>query len=114
MNSDSSDKVNLPGEAPRPAVDLNVSDRSQRPEVPVFNCLVYVSKDAAGEVRARVANLPGIAAAAASEREALGKIVSAFKQQIGELLRSETKIPWMDPPSTPEPGEQSRRIAVHL
>jgi hypothetical protein len=114
MNSDPSGKQNLPEEARRHGVDLNVSDHAKPADVPVFNCIVYVSADAGGGVRARVANLPGLGCTAASEREALAKIVPAFKQRIGELMRSETQIPWIDPPNLAEAGEQKRFIPVHL
>src|SRR6476660_4002610 len=46
MNSDPSGKQNLPGKARRQGVDLNVSDPSKPADVPVFNCIVYVSADA--------------------------------------------------------------------
>jgi len=114
MNSDPSGKENLPGMAPRQEVDLNVGAHSKRADVPVFNCIVYVSQQAGGGVRARVANLPGLECTAASEREALGKIVPAFKQRVGEQMRGETPIPWIDPPNPAEAGEQVRFIPVHL
>jgi len=81
--------------------------------IPVFDCIVYVSSDPGG-IRARVANLPGLTATAATERQALAKIVPAFKQQIAELMQNQTPIPWIDPPSPPEAGEQKRLIPVHL
>ena len=114
MNSDPSDKEELPETAGRDDVDLNVSDRAQRVDVPVFNCIVYVSPAAGGGVRARFANLPGLEVTAASEREALGKIVPAFKRRIVELMQSKTQIPWIDPPAAAEAGEQTRFIPVHL
>ena len=114
MSSNPSDKENLPDIAPRQDVDANVSDHIKPPEVPVFNCLVYVSPAAGGGVRARVANLPGFECTAASEREALRQIVLAFKRQIGELMQSETQIPWIEPPTPAEAGEQMRFIPVHL
>jgi hypothetical protein len=114
MNVDTSGQENRPGIAPPLDADLNVSGRSQPVAVPVFNCMVYVSKDAAGGVRARVANLPGLEFTAGSEREALGKIVPAFKQRVVELLASKTQIPWIEPPAAAETGEQRRLIAVHL
>ncbi len=93
---------------------MNASDRLKPAEVPVFNCIVYVSPAAGGGVRARVANLSGLECTAASEREALGKIVPAFKQRIVELMRGETPIPWIEPPAPAEAGEQRRFIPVHL
>jgi hypothetical protein len=95
-------------------VQPGVSHRPPPADVPVFNCLVYVLRAADGTVRARVANLPGIEVTAASEREALGKAVLAFKQRIGELLGGAAAIPWIEPPVPAEPGEQQRFIPVHL
>jgi hypothetical protein len=114
MNPDLPGKENLPEPARRHDADLNVSGHSKPADVPVFNCIVYVSPDAGGGVRARVANLPGLECTAASEREALGKIVPAFKRRVGEQMRSETQIPWIDPPTPAEAGEQIRFIPVHL
>ena len=116
MNSDPSDKPRRP-EAPSQQdtdLDLNVSGHSQPVQVPVFSCLVYIAPDAGGGVRARVANLPGLECTAGSERAALGKIVPAFKQRIAELMSTGTPIPWIDPPTPAEAGEQTRFIPVHL
>ena len=87
---------------------------SKPADVPVFDCIAYVSPDADGGVRARVANLPGLECTAASEREALGKLVAAFKQRVSELTQSETPIPWIDPPAPAESEEMQRFIPVHL
>ena len=86
----------------------------QSEQVPVFNCIVYVSPSADGGVRARVANLPGIECSGANEREALGKVVAAFKQRASELLQSGNPIPWIEPPFAVKAGEQQRFIPVHL
>lgn len=83
-------------------------------DVPVFSCVVYVSKNAAGGVHARVANLAGFESDAASEREALSKLVPAFKQRVAELTASKSDIPWIEPPSTKADNEQVRLIPVHL
>jgi hypothetical protein len=114
MNYNPSDHENSPSIPHRHDVDVNVSDHLKRAQVPVFNCLVYVSPAVGGGVRARVANLPGFECTAASEREALRQIVSAFKRQIGALTQSETQIPWIEPPNPAEAGEQMRFIPVHL
>ena len=82
--------------------------------VPVFNCLVYVLPNAAGGMRARVANLAGIEFSADTERAALGQIVAAFKKRVGELVQSGVPIPWIEPPVPIEAGEQKRFIPVHL
>ena len=83
-------------------------------DVPVFSCIAYVSPETDGGVRVRVANLMGLECTAASEREALGKIVSAFKMCVAEQIRNETPIPWIEPPSPAQEGEQIRYIPVHL
>ena len=105
MNSDTSG---------RDDAGLSASNRSKPIDVPVFNCIVYISLNSDGGVSARVANLPGLSCTAASEREALSKIVPAFKQRVSELMRSETPIPWIEPPTPAEPEEQTRHIPVHL
>lgn len=83
-------------------------------QIPVFNCLVYVSKDGDAGVRARVGNLADLEATAPSEREALAKIVTAFKQRVAQLTQDETPIPWIDPPLPVQPNEQQRFVPVHL
>jgi predicted RNase H-like HicB family nuclease len=86
----------------------------QSEQVPVFNCIVYVSPSADGGMRARVANLPGIERTGPTEREALSKVVGAFKQCVSELLQSDTPIPWIEPIATAKLGELQRFIPVHL
>ena len=82
--------------------------------VPVFNCVVHVLRDASGNVSARVANLPNLVCTGATERDALAKIVKEFKQYLKQLADTGTAIPWVDPPSPKEASEQSRFIPVHL
>ena len=94
--------------------ELNVSADSAPPAVPVFNCIVYLARTDEGQVRARVANLARFECTAASERDALAKLVPAFKQRLAELHQSAGDIPWIDPPLAAEPGEQTRYIPVHL
>ncbi|HEY5312328.1 MAG TPA: hypothetical protein VIK18_07400 [Pirellulales bacterium] len=93
--------------------DPQASEHLKPGDVPVFSCIVYVSRTEGG-VRARAANLPELECTAASEREALAKVVAAFKQRVGELLRSGAAIPWVEPPAAAEAGEQRRLLAVHL
>jgi hypothetical protein len=115
MKSDPFSKQNLQGKMQQhEGVEPNAGDHSKPADVPVFSCIVYLSRDAGGGVLARVANLPGLGCTAASEREALGKIVSAFKQRVGELMHGEAQIPWIEPPTPAEPWEQKRFIPVHL
>ena len=102
--------------SPRGARDgkLDVSAASTPLEVPVFNCVVYIATVADGGVRARVANLADLRCEAGSEREALGKIVPAFKKRVAELTESGTPIPWIEPPEPAQAEEQTRLIPVHL
>ncbi len=81
---------------------------------PVFNCIVHVLRDSSGNVCARVANLPNIVCTASTERVVLTKIVSEFKQVVKELSEKGSAIPWIDPPSSKGPNEQTRFIPVHL
>jgi len=94
----------------RPPLDLNPIHTT----VPVFNCIVHVSRNEDGGVGARVANLPNIACTATSERDALARIVKEFKQAVKQFSEQGVPIPWIDPPSQKEPNEQSRLIPVHL
>lgn len=82
--------------------------------IPVFNCIVHVLRDSDGTVSARVANLPGIVCRASTERDVLSKIVKEFKQMVKELSEKGSAIPWIDPPSSKGPNEQTRFIPVHL
>jgi len=115
MNSDPPGKQQRLDDMRRHAgAELNVSDRSKPLDVPVFSCVVYVSSLAEGGVRARVANLPGLEETGTSEREALSKIVAAFKRRVSELIQREAPIPWIEPPSSRKPEEKERLIPVHL
>jgi hypothetical protein len=84
-----------------------------RPDVPVFNCIVYIQKTPRG-VHLHVANLAGIDCDAANEREGLAKIVSQFKQHTSEFHAESSTIPWIDPVPPPRSDEQTRFIPVHL
>jgi hypothetical protein len=82
--------------------------------VPVFNCLIYVTRLPSNEVRAQVVNLAGFECIEPSERQALTKLVAAFKAHIRDLVQSQAEIPWIELVRPLEPGEQQRYIAVHL
>ncbi len=97
-------------EQPQPSKSLPTVSAN----VPVFNCVVHVLRDASGNVSARVANLPDLVCTGSTERDALAKIVREFKLYLKQLADSGTAIPWVDPPSPREPNEQSRFIPVHL
>lgn len=86
--------------------------------MPVFTCIVYIASEG-GSVRARVANLEGgdsepLAFTAPGQREALAKLIPAFKQRIVQLRASGEHIPWRDPPAPREANERELLIPVHL
>jgi len=84
-------------------------------DVPVYNCLALVApRNCAGLVVTRAANLSNLTTEGASEREALQKLVTAFKQELAAHHAQGTAIPWLDPPLAAAPGEQQRWLAVHL
>ena len=83
--------------------------------VPVFNCLACLSPpDAEGWITARCSNLSGIVVRGKTQREALAALVAEFKAAVSRYHAAGQPIPWSEPPSAPEPGEQQRWIAVHL
>lgn len=92
----------------------DINEPLQPADVPVFSCIVYLSRAEDGRVQARVANLSGFQCTASSEREALMQLVPAFKQRVRELTQEGTAVPWIDPPPAPKPGEQERFVPVHL
>ena len=93
---------------------MDVTNHAGPANVPVFSCVVYVCPREGGGVRARVANLAGFECIASSEREALMKLVPAFKERIRELLQTGSEIPWVEPPVAKEPDEQERFVPLHL
>ena len=97
-------------------MDLNkhvVSNDSEPVSVPVFNCVVYLSQRD-GTVVARVANIDGIEATGSDERDALTRIVAAFKEHVRTSTENKTEIAWVEPIPAPGPGEQRRFVPVHL
>lgn len=92
----------------------NQQDPLKPIDVPVFNCIVYVSKNSIGGVHARVANLAELELDAGTEREALSKLVPKFKQRVADFTAAKTPIPWIEPPSPQAADEQVRLIPVHL
>lgn len=83
--------------------------------VPVFNCTVILNRDATtNRLTARVANLAGITAEGHAERELLMLLTKRFKTFVQDCMQSNRPIPWIDPPDSPQPGEQQRFIPVHL
>ena len=115
MNADASrrDNNSTAGEV-QSATGLPVVGDGRAGGVPVFSCIAYVSQNADGGVQVRVANLAELSFSAPTEREALAKAISAFKQRIAEFIQRDDSIPWIDPPSPAEPNEQQRFIPVHL
>jgi len=83
--------------------------------VPVFNCqVILTAPDENGRLTGRVANLAGITAAGASERDVLTSIMKQFKAAGQQYTKDQQPIPFVDPPETPQPGEVERFIPVHL
>ncbi len=84
-------------------------------DVPVFNCIVYVSpRDTEGMIVARAAELAGMEGRGKSEREALALVVAQFKNFVSRRYAAGDVIEWLSPPLSPEPGDVQRLIAVHL
>jgi hypothetical protein len=82
--------------------------------VPVFNCRVIVSRAAAGNFVARAAELADLSASGDSQREALQKLVTAFKARLAAHHASGDEIPWIKPGQQAQPGETELFVAVHL
>jgi hypothetical protein len=88
---------------------------SEIPDVPVYNCHVYLSpRDERGIVRARAASLAEVFAEGSGERDALRNIVQKFKAAIGGYTSRGEPIPWLAGPSPPRPGETQRFVPVHF
>lgn len=85
-----------------------------KPNVPMFSCTVYVSKNDAGQVSGRVANLDGIEASGNSERDVLLQISKEFKSQVRQMMEASEEIPWINPPLPKTETEQARTIPMHL
>jgi hypothetical protein len=81
--------------------------------VPVFNCIVYISKEDQ-RVFGRIANLPDITFQGESEPDVLRQLVKEFKQRISTWLEAKDQIPWIEPPAAILANEQQRLIPVHL
>ena len=83
--------------------------------VPVFNCRVIVApRDTAGKVVARAAELADLSASGDSDREALQKLVAAFKAKMAAHVAAGEAIPWIKPGEQPLPGQRELFVAVHL
>jgi len=87
----------------------------QPQSVPVFNCRTIVTpRDAAGNIVARCAELADLSAAGETEREALQKLVAAFKAKMAAHVAAGEEIPWIKPGDNAASGEKELLIAVHL
>ena len=82
--------------------------------VPVFNCRVIVSRDSTGRCVARAAELADLATSGDSQREALQKLIPAFKSKMAAHVAAGEEIPWIKPGERPQPGETELFVAVHL
>lgn len=87
----------------------------ERASVPVFDCHVIVSlADERGVVTARMTRLPTVTGCGPTEREALQKLVAAFKAAAQSYLSRGEEIPWADEALVSGEGESERWIPVHL
>jgi len=84
------------------------------PNAPVFSCTIYVRQNDDGTVSGRVANLAGLTASGASERDVLSRLSREFKTQVMGLHQDGKEIPWIDSPTPAESDERVRSIPVHL
>jgi hypothetical protein len=83
--------------------------------VPVFNCRTIVSpRDSSGKITACCAELADLSASGDTEREALQKLVAAFKAKMAAHVAAGEEIPWVKPGQTAASGEKELHIAVHL
>ena len=83
--------------------------------VPVFNCRVIVSpRDSEGNITARAAELEGLTAVGSLEREAIQKLVTAFKAHVAAIVKAGGEIPWRRPGDALQPGEKEFFVGVHL
>lgn len=80
---------------------------------PVFNCVVYVAGADAGVV-ARNAHWTDLEFHGASEREAIQKLVAAFKTRAAEHHAAGKPLPFDEPPPPPAEHESRRFVPVHL
>lgn len=98
------------------AQGLPLSGGDGRPSVPVFDCHVILTPPTVAKSRylARASKLANIEAEGTTEREALLKVVAAFKAKLLKHHQQKTEIPWLDPPLEPQPGDLERWIPVHL
>lgn len=83
--------------------------------VPVFDCRIILSPvEPEGLIRGRIADLDGIVAEGANERDVLRRLVDQFKQHVARCVQSSEPIPWKTPGDEPSAGESERWIPVHL
>jgi len=92
--------------------DHRVNLIGQPESVPVFDCPVLVAR-VSGHYVARSASLAGVSGQGATEREALQKIVAAFKAEVQQYTAAD-EIPFIVPNLEPTGEEELRLLAVHL
>jgi hypothetical protein len=95
--------------------ELPMISESSCGDVPVFNCVVLIRHDAdSGQYSGRVANLEGITARGATERDVLFAVTRQFKQKVQERVRAGEKVCFITPPLLPESDEFERFVPIHL
>jgi len=98
-----------------PPPDLPLVSPAGGGDVPVFNCVVLLrTEEETSRVRARAANLDGVVATGATERDALMAVSKEFKTVVQGFLNNGEVIPFLDPPRKPESDEQERFLPIHL
>ena len=90
----------------RPRSDERPKIRAISPamDVPVYNIVIYLAKTDAC-VRARVANLPDLEFAAATEPEVLKQAITEVKLRLTRWQGQNRSIPWIDPLPEQREGE---------
>lgn len=86
--------------------------QSETAAVPVFNCVAYVSKKD-GRYIARNGHWD-VQCEAGSERVALQRLASEFKQRAAAAHQAGEELPFDDPPLPMRDDETERLIPVHL
>lgn len=85
-----------------------------KPEaIPVFSCVIYVSRTA-GEVVARNGHWTDLCCRAANERDAIRQLVAEFKQRAAAAHEAGERLPFDDEPAEKRDDEVVRLAPVHL
>ncbi len=116
IKTEESDDPSRESNVSSPLNQIQVSACNSTPgTVPVFNCLVILRRSDDGRrLHGRIANLAGMTAESSSERDLLMQLTRRFKEHLQASLKNDQTVTWIDPPESPQDGEQLRYIPVHL